>query len=468
MAISMVLLKPFKLIAILTLTVSLSACTSTQQEKSLPQLQPSSFAGIRGMTPKDDFVYGLALSPTGDRLYFGGSSDGLPGSDNLDAFVGSLNPRTGFGIPPFPIFQKSGQKPKDREDEITDIEVGSPSGSIFVSGSTESSIFFEPNTSREHASFFARLNENGGTVWHHQTPLDIEKIQVNTEMGQEYLYVLLRNSSKQTSWIQKYNADTGTIVETYTPWLDAAIHKSFENCKVKIPDAPNCALEVEDFTLSKTGQLYALVSVFTPYGSSNFFTLGVISYETSGLFYSSSIINKEILSDVNANIAIFEDPQEGDSSLYISYTGSRIWASIDISRMIAIEKWPLYFGKLYNNSCHNIQKKDRISWPEKYHHLSVDQEGSFIVSTFEFDSFATGFYHSEPVISKYNKRCELVWRVPMGESGSGIRDLNVDKWTNDIFVAGNSMNSDPLGGLPNGQNDLWINRIEGKTGKIIW
>lgn len=473
----MVLLKPFKLISILTLTVSLSACTSTQQEKPLPQLQPSSFAGIRGMTPKDDYANGLALSPTGDRLYFGGSSDGLPGSDNLDAFVGSLNPLTGFGIAPFPLFQKSGLKPEDDADVVKDVAVGPQSGAVFISGFTNSKVFFEPNTTY-NTRFVARLNGNGGTTWHHQTDLFyMNKIVTSVESGQEYLYVLLSKTYwdlwKGTYWkgvyIQKFNADTGAIVETYTPWLDAAMNKSFPNCKVSVPDdMKTCELRVEDFAVSKAGELHVLTSIHTPHASLDLYTLGIMSYKTSGLFYTSTVVADDILNEISGKMALFEDPQSETSNIYISYTGDEVDSSVNkIYPVLELARWQMN-GKSYTRACEYSKYMNYSQRPEE-HLLAVDNAGNAVLSTMEVAFFGTPKEQIAPFIRQYSKLCDWRWTAYPGESDlRGITDLITDPATGDVFVSGNTSNSGTIGGIPKGGMDFWIYRLDNKTGKIIW
>ncbi|MFN8510713.1 MAG: hypothetical protein U0Z75_09215 [Deinococcaceae bacterium] len=474
----MVLLKPFKLISILTLTVSLSACSSTQQEKPLPQLQPSSFAGVRGMTPKNDYAYGLALSPTGDRLYVGGGSDGLPGSDNLDAFVGSLSSATGSGL--LTVFQKSGLKPNDDADIVKDVTVGPQSGAVFISGSTDSKVFFEPNTTY-NTGFVARLNGNGGTTWHHQTDLFyMNKIVTSVESGQEYLYVLLsktywdigdmwKGSYQRGAFIQKFNADTGAIVETYTPWLDAARNKSFPNCKVSVPeDMKTCELRVEDFAVSKAGELHVLTSIYTPHASLHLYTLGIMSYKTSGLFDTSTVVADDILNEISGKMALFQDPQSETSNIYISYTGDGVdWSVNEIYPVMRLARWQMN-GKSYTRTCEYSKSMEYRQRPEE-HHLAVDNAGNAVLSTMKVAFFGTPKEQIAPFINQYSKMCDWRWLAYPGDTNSrGITDLITDPATGDVFVSGNTTDSGTVGGIPKGGMDFWIHRLDNKTGKIIW
>lgn len=441
--------------------------------------------GVRGMTPKDDFVGGLALSSTDDRLYLGGHSDGLPGSDNQDVFVSTLNPTTGLGIAPFPIFQKGGQKPGDDKDTLVDIAVGPQSDAVFIAGHTASRDFFKPlppflpfpnKGASNSAAFIARLNGNGGVSWSHQLndtylpdksyflPYTVEKLVTSVEFGQEYVYALVRSPSifgtvVNIGWIMKYNANTGDIIRTYTPWLDATRYKLSDTCRVKIPDEPTCNVYITDFTVAKTGELYLTTTVDV--------WAFILGYKDTGLFNFAYPLPKRGGVAWDARIATSYKGEASTPSLYIFNQNSLLNPKPTLSR------FSIQPNTITPVCSQGIEDSTTNTIEVNMDQLVADTQGNaYVGGRVNGDFGRIGSKDREPVVAKYDASCRLKWVYqwevpPFTTEDLSPVDMAVDSIGN-LFVTGRVSGSSSFGGASSGKTDFWLNKIDGTTGKLTW
>ncbi|MFN8509584.1 MAG: hypothetical protein U0Z75_03315 [Deinococcaceae bacterium] len=457
----------FKILA-LVLSSSIVACGSDQ----LQVFSTQSFSGFRGVTSGYDYAYTMAVSASGKQLYVGGASDGFSAlkPDSLDAVVWTVGASTGKLDIPQPLFLKSGAEPNNEFDAVKNLVTSAVSEDLFIAGTTESSIFFDPKPrSVQYAAFLARIDPSGRTLWSRQLnesvtrdvrvgDYTVQKILTNVEGGEEYLYVLfsahVNDIKSKTSWIQKYNARTGAIVFTYTPWVDATRYTIFPECREHPLNIPTCDLSVQDFAVTSSGKL--LLALLNPSGG-----LSVFAYQSSGLFdFSDNISNNPLIKD--ARISISHSGANNVDQFNVLY-------GEDFPGTSVLEEFSIQ-PKNLNMICHvNVANLTDVEGSD-FRELSADNNGNVYISGKIHNMLIVDWRNQySPVLAKY-RHCSKNWsqRLDMiKDTNVGTQSLALDSLGN-VFLSGFAPESDSIYGTPLGKNDFWVRKFDSVTGARIW